>query len=436
MVIPSFSSRSKPRYHARWSCASALVMACLLSFGGPTQAGLAQEPGGGAAPSPFGEDWPGYDLGLEPASYRVVGRYDGMAPSEEELEALQARVEGMGPESGGAGTSTMDKALSFFAFHHPSRTVYEVTVDRNDARRVGRHLDRREPANAGSPDPRAPGGARAIAPLPGLSGSDLLGAAVDGDEADSLGLGKGAETQVVIGSDERVRFTNTTYFPYRAIGNEGGCTGTQVGPRHVVTSAHCMVKYGSQSDPNDPNSANWYMTRYIPGRDGDIMPYGVIQPVWYFVPSGFLLGTGGYTSDWGVMTLPKSYAQDYPTAGIGWFDMVNAPIDALKKLTVYNRGYPLCGASGPVGCAFRTLWGKPSAKIVGTYKNSSQMLLHDSDTSGGHSGSGIFAGPWSQPRLLGIHKGPSDGDSDDFNWAVRLTQDRIDYIMYMRSVQK
>ena len=86
----------------------------------------------------------------------------------------------------------------------------------------------------------------------------------------------------------------------------------------------------------------------------------------------------------------------------------------------------------PADCEFRTLWGSPTAKIVGTHADSNQMLLHDSDTSDGHSGSAVFTGPWSKPKVIAIHKGPSG----DFNWGVRLTQDRIDYIMYMRSVQK
>src|SRR4029434_6777037 len=68
------------------------------------------------------------------------------------------------------------------------------------------------------------------------------------------------------GVDTRILRTPTSLWPWRAIaqfryGNtdESRCTGTLIGPRHLVTAAHCI---------NEKGTNNWYTIRGAPDNNG------------------------------------------------------------------------------------------------------------------------------------------------------------------------
>lgn len=78
----------------------------------------------------------------------------------------------------------------------------------------------------------------------------------------------------VFGEDDRTRIENTTVWPYRIYGQltgDGSCSGTVVGPSHVLTAAHCMYSYRFFSDWGYTG-----MDEFRPGRDGSFEPF----PMW------------------------------------------------------------------------------------------------------------------------------------------------------------
>lgn len=199
----------------------------------------------------------------------------------------------------------------------------------------------------------------------------------------------------VIGHDERVAILNTTQAPYRMMGQiQIGCTGTLVGPKHVLTAGHCVYQVKTDT---------WYQSlTFYPARQGKFLPYGSIG--W---EKAFALQ--GWTSehdpefDLALIVLDKEIGKQ-----VGWLPFATAPIGENSQIRI--TGYP---GDKPKG----TLW-----KSECYLKSAMTQLHYDCDTLGGMSGSSIVAfRGHATPVIQGVH---TYGLVNE-NRGTRLTQELV-----------
>lgn len=221
------------------------------------------------------------------------------------------------------------------------------------------------------------------------------------DPADKLITFPGIEVPAlrdksVIGTDERTRVYSTTSWPWRAMGRiELGCSGTVVGPRHVITAGHCVY---------DPGSGTWYSNiAFTPGQNGITSPYGIYS--WSAV-----ISVSGWINNWDrnydyamiVTSQNVGYDTGYMSYGyggeqVGW--------------TVNINGYP---CDKPYG----TMWHSDCPlTIVQTHR-----LYYECDTYNCMSGSSVYA-YWapSTRTIYGIHAYGVDATGDNGATRIRST---------------
>lgn len=206
--------------------------------------------------------------------------------------------------------------------------------------------------------------------------------------------------------DSRVLRTPTTLWPWRTISQstfsttdtQSRCTMTFVGPRHLITAAHCLVNFGT---------SNWKTRVLTPGRNGqNTMPYGQTQITpnpppgvewWYIVPDPWLDpntnddGTEEFQWDIGmVLTVDRLGEQT------GWMGYGAFPASDLNTRSQINRGYPRCDVQeAPDDCQPHRLYGDSKFCDVGVYHHQgsngwNREFSFSCDMSRGHSGSPLY----------------------------------------------
>jgi V8-like Glu-specific endopeptidase len=192
-------------------------------------------------------------------------------------------------------------------------------------------------------------------------------------------------TQGVIGKDERYQITaNNQKAVHKSIGliqmrfgkDYGTCTGTVVGPRHVITAAHCLHEAGKAPDE----------VIFAPGiktsLDKAPAPYGIFEAV--------------------SVVINGAYATDQSTRNdVGMIKLNrDLPVKALKieaaPFFMTKPAYVISVAGYPGDKDFGTLWeSKKKVSVLFAV----DYYGHDLDTMPGMSGSTMRIGT----TVIGVH---------------------------------
>lgn len=169
--------------------------------------------------------------------------------------------------------------------------------------------------------------------------------------------------------DPWYQIEDQTSYPFSTFGQIGGCSGTLVGPKHVLTAAHCIYLHPEKYWEKDLNfviRTKWNGTQSIQWREA-------------YIPNEFI-SKNDARYDYALVLLQQSVGYDR-----GWLSIHEG---TQKKPAITMIGYP---RNQPPG----SLWSSSC-----TVESSSRSIYyHRCNSSSGSSGSPLL----SNLNIIGIH---------------------------------